>query len=180
MSAGPTLRRATPADAGELARLVSHPDVRPYLAVVRPSTEEELALVVAAAESDPEGGGVLLVERDGATVGTASYAVVNRRSRIADLHSLAVHPGARGGGTARTAVGLVLDLLFGDLGMHRVEAEVYGFNSRAAAFLASVGFTEEGRRRRAYLREDGWVDGIRFGLLQEEWAVLRAGRDNGS
>ena len=30
------------------------------------------------------------------------------------------------------------------------------------------GFTREGVRRKAYLRNDGWVDGVLYGLVAED------------
>ena len=31
-----------------------------------------------------------------------------------------------------------------------------------------IGYVREGVRRRAYERDGGWVDGVRFGLLRED------------
>jgi RimJ/RimL family protein N-acetyltransferase len=163
-----SVRRARPADVPFLAALVTHPGVAPYLAAVRPSTPAEIAPEVARSLAEPEAAGVFVVERDGEPVGTVSFERTNRRSRIADLHSLAVHPDARGDGTACAALALFLDVLFDELDFHRVECEVYGFNERAAAFFASAGLVAEGTRRKAYLRDGEWVDGLRFGLLAEE------------
>jgi len=164
-----TLRPAARADVPFLVELLAHSSVRPYLAAVRPSAPAEVAAEIERAAAEPEAYGLLVIERDGRAAGTVSFTRTNRRSRIADLHSLAVHPAARSGGTAARAVGRLLDNLFGERGFHRVECEVYGFNDRAAAFFERLGFTREGARRRAYRHGDGWVDGIRFGLLAEEW-----------
>ena len=55
-----------------------------------------------------------------------------------------------------------------ELGFHRLQLEVYGFNERAMAHAERVGFTREGVKRKAYLYEGEWVDGVLFGLVQED------------
>jgi putative acetyltransferase len=55
-----------------------------------------------------------------------------------------------------------------DLGFHRVELQVYGFNERAIAHAERSGYVREGVRRKAYLRDGEWQDAVLFGLLREE------------
>ena len=55
-----------------------------------------------------------------------------------------------------------------DLGFHRLQLEVYGFNERAIAHAERVGFVREGVKRKAYWRHGEWVDGVIFGLLRED------------
>jgi len=52
--------------------------------------------------------------------------------------------------------------------IHRIEAEVYGFNTAAVRVFERAGFTREGVRRQAYDRHGAWQDGVRFGLLSHE------------
>ena len=58
-----------------------------------------------------------------------------------------------------------------DLGFHRVQMEIYGFNERAMAHAERAGFTREGVRRKAYWRNEEWVDGVLFGLVAEDLEV---------
>jgi RimJ/RimL family protein N-acetyltransferase len=173
-----SLRRATVVDVPFLVSVVTHADVRPFLAVVRPSSPAEIEAAIAE-EHDPTTRGLFVVEVGGEPVGTVSFETVNRRSRIASLHSLAVLPEGRAGGTAHGAVAVLLGYLFDELEFHRVECEVYGFNGRGAAFFDAAGFVREGVRRSAYHREGEWVDGIRFGLLADEpRRAARSGNDD--
>jgi RimJ/RimL family protein N-acetyltransferase len=55
-----------------------------------------------------------------------------------------------------------------ELGFHRLELEVYGFNERALVQFERAGFVREGVKRRAYWRHGTWVDGILFGLVRED------------
>lgn len=58
---------------------------------------------------------------------------------------------------------------FAELGLHRIELGVYGFNPRAIAAYRKAGFVEEGRRREAIWRSGEWHDDVRMGLLRQEW-----------
>jgi RimJ/RimL family protein N-acetyltransferase len=162
------LRPAGLADVAFLVDLLTDPAVSPFLAVVRPRDAEGLAAEIERAAADPGAGGVLVVEQGDASVGTVAWERVNRRSAIASVGGLAIAPGARGRGVGREAMEELVRELFERRGLHRIELEVYGFNEAAAAFFERVGFVREGVRRLAYRRDDGWVDGIRFGLVVED------------
>jgi RimJ/RimL family protein N-acetyltransferase len=163
-----SVRRARPEDVEFLAGLVGHEDVAPYLAAVGSRTPAELVEEIAAGDSEPEAGGRFVIEVDGERAGTMAFRRTNRRSRIAHLGGLAVHPDFRGRRLADEAALLLVEHLFGELGFHRLELEIYGFNARAIAHAERIGFVREGVRRRAYDRHGGWVDGVMFGLLPED------------
>ena len=96
------------------------------------------------------------------------FEQVNRRSRIAQLGGLAVHPDFRGGKVSDTAARIFQRHLISDLGFHRLQLEVYGFNERALAHAERAGFLREGVLRKAYRRDEEWVDGVLFGLVAED------------
>ena len=163
-----TIRRATPDDVDFLVELVTHDDVEPYLAAVRAKGRDELLEEIARSDSDPEAYGVFVIESDGERAGTMRFERANRRSRIADLGGLAVHPAFRGAKIADTAARLFQRHLFDDLGFHRVQMEIYGFNERAMRHAERAGFTREGVRRKAYWRNEEWVDGVFYGLVADD------------
>ena len=165
-----TIRRARVEDADFLVELVGHEDVEPFLAAVRPKGSDEVLGEIARSDADPEAFGVFLIEVDGERAGTMRFERGNARSRIANLGGLAVHPDFRGAKVADTAARLFQRHLFDDLGYHRVQMEVYGFNERAMRHAERAGFTREGVRRKAYWRNDEWVDGVLYGLLAGEIA----------
>ena len=163
-----SIRRAREDDADFLAELVAHEDVEPFLAAVRAKSREEILDEIGRSDSEPDAFGLFLIEVDGARAGTMRFQRANERSRIADLGGLAVHPDFRGAKVADTAARLFQRHLFDDLGFHRVQMEIYGFNDRAMAHAERSGFVREGVRRKAYRRNDDWVDGILYGLLADE------------
>jgi RimJ/RimL family protein N-acetyltransferase len=162
------IRRARAGDVDFLAALVTHEDVEPFLAAVRAKDGDELLEEIARSEAEPDAFGVFVIEVDGAVAGTMRFERANRRSRIADLGGLAVHPDFRGRKVADEAARLFQRHLVEELGYHRLQMEIYGFNERAQRHAERAGFTREGVRRKAYWRNEEWVDGILYGLVADE------------
>jgi RimJ/RimL family protein N-acetyltransferase len=169
---GLRLRRAKPADLDFLVELMSHDEVEPYLAVIRPRDREGLAAEIERSQAEPQEYGRFLieVEEDGKwrRAGLMGFQVANRRSRIADLGSLAVHPDFRGRRLSDRAARLFQRHLLLDLGYHRLQLEIYGFNERALRHAERAGFVREGVRRKAYDRHGEWVDSVIYGLIPED------------
>ena len=163
-----TIRRAEPDDADFLLELMTHEDVDPFMAVVRPRDRDGLLTEIERSQAEPQEYGRFVIEVDGEPAGLMGFEVANRRSRIAHLGSLAVHPSFRGKRVADRAAQLFQRHLIFDLGYHRLQLEIYGFNERALAHAERAGFIREGVRRQAYWRNDEWVDGVLYGLLAEE------------
>jgi RimJ/RimL family protein N-acetyltransferase len=162
------IRRARPEDADFLVELVTHAEVEPYLAAVRAKDRDEIVDEIERSEQDPQGFGVFVVEVDGERAGTMRFERANRRSRIADLGGLAVHPDFRGSRVGDQAARFLQRYLIDELGFHRLQMEIYGFNERAMRHAERAGFTREGVRRKAYWRNEEWVDGVLYGLVAED------------
>jgi RimJ/RimL family protein N-acetyltransferase len=163
-----SIRRAREDDVDFLVELVTHEDVEPFLAAVRATGRDEILAEIARSKAEPDAFGLFVIEVDGARAGTMRFVRANERSRIADLGGLAVHPDFRGAKVADEAARQFQRHLFRDLGFHRVQMEIYGFNERAMAHAERAGFRQEGIRRKAYWRNEQWVDGVLYGLLAEE------------
>ena len=80
----------------------------------------------------------------------------------------AVHPSFRGQRVGDEAARLFQRHLVRDLGFHRLQLEIYGFNERGLLHAERAGFRREGVRRKAYWRNDEWVDSVLFGLVAED------------
>jgi RimJ/RimL family protein N-acetyltransferase len=163
-----SIRRAHADDADFLVKLVTHGEVEPFLAAVRAKGRDEILAEIERSDAEPEAFGVFVIDVDGELAGTMRFERGNQRSRIANLGGLAVHPDFRGGKVADTAARLFQRHLFDELGFHRLQLEIYGFNERAMRHAERAGFTREGVRRKAYWRNDGWVDGVLYGVLDDE------------
>ena len=166
------LRRASPEDAEFYAELASHEEVEPYLAAIRAHTREDVQSEIEQSLVEPKETGrfVIEVDQDGdwQRAGVLGYDVANRRSRIANLGGLAVHPDFRGRHLSDEAARVLQRYLLVDLDYHRLQLEVYGFNERAIKHAERAGFVREGVKRQAYWRHGEWVDGVLFGLLRDD------------
>jgi RimJ/RimL family protein N-acetyltransferase len=166
-----SIRRAQPDDVDFLVELVSHEDVEPFLGAVSAKERAPIADEVGRSLAEPHDFGRFVIEVEGARAGSMGFELGNRRSRIAHLERLAVHPDFRGERVADEAARLLQRHLVADLGYHRLQLEIYGFNERAMAHAERAGFVREGVRRRAYRRHGAWADAVLFGLLADELDV---------
>lgn len=169
---GVRLRRATRDDVPFLVEVLTDDDVQPFLGRGGAFDEDGVLAELDQQEREPDAFGRFVIEvledGDWRKAGTLGFERVNRRSRIAQLERLAVHPAFRGRRLADDAARLFQRHLIFDLDFHRVQMEIYGFNERAQRHAERAGFVREGVKRKAYRRDDGWVDGVLYGLVRED------------
>jgi RimJ/RimL family protein N-acetyltransferase len=165
------IRRARREDVDFLVELTTHGEVDPFLSARRATTWEEVLAEIERSENEPEDFGRFVVEVDGERAGVMGFEVGNRRSRIARLGGLAIHPGFRGRRVSDEAARIFQRHLLLELGYHRLELEIYGFNERAMRHAERAGFVREGVKRKAYDRHGEWVDGVLYGLIREDLPI---------
>jgi RimJ/RimL family protein N-acetyltransferase len=169
---GVRIRRATRDDLDFILEVVTHEDVQPYLAAGGAFHREALLAELEQQEREPSGFGRFVIEvREGDAwqrAGTMGFERVNTRSRIAHLERLAVHPDFRGRHLGDHAARHFQRHLIFDLGFHRLQIEIYGYNERAQRHAERAGWIKEGVKRQAYRRDDEWVDAVMYGLVRED------------
>lgn len=75
----------------------------------------------------------------------------------------------QGHGYMSTGLQLLLREAFGELNLHRLEANIQPENHRSVAFVKRAGFSKEGYSPK-YLRIDGeWRDHERWAILNPNW-----------
>jgi RimJ/RimL family protein N-acetyltransferase len=162
-----TVRRARADDVGFLFDLMTDEDTRPFLGRAL-QTRNEVVEDLARSEAEPEEHGRFVVEVDGERAGTVGFTRLSERHRIAEIGRFAIHPRHRGRGVADEAARVFQRHMLVDLDFHRIELQIYGFNTRAIAHAERCGFVREGVRRRAYFRDGDWQDAVLYALLQED------------
>ncbi len=160
-----SIRPAGESDLEFLVELYAGEDVRPFLAAAGSYDRDGIAERIA---QDEDAGGLLVVELDGEPAGAMAWELKNRRSRIAHVGGVAVHPRFRGRRLADDAARLLQRYLIRERGLHRIELEIYGFNERALRHAERSGFVREGVKRKAYARDGGWADGVLYALVKED------------
>lgn len=161
-----SIRRATHDDVDFLVELANDEDVEPFMGARAARTREALADEVARSEREPDAFGRFVIDVDGRRAGMLGFHQVSGANRIAHLEKFAVHRDFRGIGVE--AAQLFCRHLVFELGYHRLELEIYGFNERAQRHAERVGYVREGVRRKAYLRHGEWQDGVLYGLVRED------------
>ena len=161
------LRRANRSDAEFLLELVTGEETREFLGRA-PDTLDEALADIERSEREPEEFGWLVAELDGERVGSASYRVTSPANRIVEGGRLAVHPRFRGRKLGDDVARAFQRLILRDLGFHRLEIQIYGFNDRAVAHAERVGYVREGTKRKAYRKRGEWQDAVLFSMLEDE------------
>jgi L-phenylalanine/L-methionine N-acetyltransferase len=162
------LRRATLDDVEWLLELYTSEDVEPFLSGRRARDRDAIVAEIERSDREPETFGRLVIELDGNRAGALGFDEVSGRHRIVQLEGLAVHSAFRGSRIADESARLLQRYLVLELGFHRLELAVYGFNERAIAHAERSGFVREGVKRKAYLRHGEWQDAVLFSLLADE------------
>jgi RimJ/RimL family protein N-acetyltransferase len=104
-----------------------------------------------------------------AVIGHAELVLINRYHRNVRLARLLIGPPElRGQGYGKAMLRALLDVAFTELGVRRVELEVYDFNVAAQKVYESLGFVREGVRRDAVRCEHEWWDSILMARLSDD------------
>ena len=98
-----------------------------------------------------------------------NYSEQNRRAEIGYL----LHPGYWRGGLATEACTALLDLCFGALDLHRMEADADVDNAPSIGLLEKLGFQREGLFPQRWNVYGEWQDSLMLGLLRPDWLKRR-------
>jgi RimJ/RimL family protein N-acetyltransferase len=169
------LRRMTTADAPAMWRYRRLDEVTRWV-TSRPT--EEAAWVAGSAGMIRD---QLVVELDGRVVGDLMVRVEDAWAQREVAH-LAVgtqaelgwtlDPAVGGRGLATEAVRAALRIAFEDLGVRRVVASAFADNAPSLRLAERVGMRRESYAVGDSLHRDlGWIDGVGYALLAEEWAA---------
>ena len=77
---------------------------------------------------------------------------------------------APGQGQSQALIAAILQLVFTEMGAHRLFCDVAFDNTPALAAFRRAGLVQEGTMRQCWLRPDGiWADCHAFSMLKHEW-----------
>jgi [ribosomal protein S5]-alanine N-acetyltransferase len=161
----PRIRPIELGDAAAIARLQAAnraflapwDAIRPDVFYTEPGQEVEVRRMLDRA-AEGTAAGFAILDDEGALAGVIRLNGITRGAFDSCSLGYWVDQAANGRGLATAAVGAVLDVAFGDLGLHRVQAETLRHNARSQRVLAKNGFERIGMAPK-YIRIAGeWQD----------------------
>jgi RimJ/RimL family protein N-acetyltransferase len=165
-------------DLDDLYAIQSRPDVTKYL-YWSPRTRDEVREVLArkvgqTGLSRQDDALVLAMTnpgKPGTKTGVIGEVILWLRSvehRQGEV-GFVMHPDHQGHGFATEATSAVLDLAFGELGLHRVYGRTDFRNEASAALMRRLGMRQEAHFLQNEMFKGEWGDELVFALLEDEW-----------
>jgi len=162
-----------PDDFDALYAIQSDPEVCRYL-LYEPRSRERVsevlerdaaAIRLAGAEDYIQPA---IRDASGQLIGTMYLKLTNIDDKTAEIGWL-LDPRRQGKGYAREAAALTLDLAFGELGLHRVYAELDPRNGASVALCERLGMRHEAHFREHMWFKGDWADTGIYAILEHEW-----------
>ena len=116
-----------------------------------------------------------IIEDDGAPVGLANLARIDHSRRSCDWAYYLGEASVRGRGVGAAVEFIVLEHVFGTLGLHKLWCEVLLENEAVWRLHESFGFTAEALFRDHVWKQGRFHDVMGLGLLDTDWAKAREG-----
>jgi len=174
-----SLRPAVPEDLRAVYEIRSLPEVGRWMPDLPTSYD---AWVLAQGQRDAIGR-MLVVLLDEVVIGHlylhvedawSQVEVKDEATRTQAEVGWAFDPVHQGQGYATEAVREALRICFEDLGVRRVVALAFADNAPSLRVMEKIGMRREALMVKESLhRELGWLDGVSYGLLAEEWLSAR-------
>jgi ribosomal-protein-alanine N-acetyltransferase len=171
------LRWISEEDVDALFRIFSNPEVMRYWSTPPLTGRVEAVKLLNDIHNDFRRQSFLkwgIARRsDDALIGTITLFNLNPESRRAEI-GYCLDRAQWGKGYMNEALQALLAHAFGELGLHRIEADVDPRNSASIKTVERLGFQREG-----YLRERWQVNGeiqdtVFYGLLRPEWEAVKS------
>lgn len=136
-------------------------------------TQEEVISFFLKSVEDDNRYFFLITAPDGRIIGESVINEIDWELRSANFRIGIFQSAERGKGIGSWAVETARDFAFEELGLHRLELDVFSFNPRAERIYLNAGFRREGVLRDAVMDGDKFADDILMSLLEDEWKALK-------
>ena len=141
-----------------------------------PTDDDRFAAYLADAQRPDFEAMLVCRSEDLAILGFFNLSQIVRRSLQSAYLGYAIGKPFAGQGYMREGIELVLQRAFGELRLHRIEANIQPGNHASIALARGAGFSREGFSPR-YLKIAGrWRDHERWALLADDWLRRKAAR----
>ncbi len=151
------------------------PAVWRWLSVPAPTSVDDVAAIVIAAQADPARLAWAVVV-DGRAVGSTSYLDIDVALGGLEIGWTWYSPAVWSTAVNPECKLLLLGYAFDDLGVERVLFKTDALNTRSRGALGRLGAQYDGTLRHSRRRPDGTVrDSAYFSILAAEWPAVRDG-----
>jgi UDP-4-amino-4,6-dideoxy-N-acetyl-beta-L-altrosamine N-acetyltransferase len=116
-----------------------------------------------------------IIERNGEGVGVANLARIDLANRKCDWAYYLGETSTRAQGVGACVEYIVLQHVFGPLGLNKLNCEVLLDNEAVWRLHESFGFEREGLLRDHVLKDGAFRDVVALGILARDWAAARPG-----
>ncbi len=175
------LRLPTDEDITRVLEWRNHPDVRRWL--IRTTVEPEAFRRAWLDSIDDPLDHAAFVHLDGEVMGLVSLSVSDGLGQhepgkeawtaSEGMLGYTFAPGYSGKGYATETARALIDLGFGELGLHRITAACFADNHASWRVMEKLGMRREQHGvQDSWHAELGWVDGYTYAILREEWAAV--------
>ncbi|QIB27311.1 GNAT family N-acetyltransferase [Caloranaerobacter azorensis] len=106
---------------------------------------------------------------EGLYIGGCGVNRLDLKNGVAVVGIFIGHKDYRGKGYGTDAMNVLLDFIFNQINVNKVQLNVFAFNERAIKSYKKCGFVEEGRLRQVIFRNGKYRDVIVMGILREEY-----------
>jgi RimJ/RimL family protein N-acetyltransferase len=172
-----TIRPVAPDDLRRLYEIRALPGVSQWLTQA-PTTYDEY---LARNDTEAKRGQTLVMEHGGVVIGDLYLAVeapwsqleaAPRAQGTLGVIGWCVDPAYAGRGLATEGAAAALRICFEDLDLRRVVAGAFADNAASLRVMEKIGMRQESYGVRESLhRELGWLDGVGYAILADEWRV---------
>lgn len=121
---------------------------------------------------DDERYDFLIISPDGRIIGESVINEIDWKVRSANFRIAIFHSNECGNGIGSWAIRMTRDFAFEQLKLHRLELDVFSFNTRAEKAYLKAGFKREGVLRDAIWNGKEYADDILMAILEDEWRAI--------
>jgi diamine N-acetyltransferase len=169
---GVRLRAIEREDVPTFVRWFNDPEVRDFILIHRPMSmadEERWFENLPNRKDDFLFAVEALVEGQWVHIGNTGLHNVDWKNSYATFGIVLGEKQYWGLGYGTETTRTMLRYAFNELGLHRVELEVFAFNPRAIRCYEKAGFRREGTRRQSHFHNGQYHDSHRMSILREEF-----------
>lgn len=112
----------------------------------------------------------IYLSKEGNFIGTADIEIYRQNSQggCGEIGYFLL-PDFWGSGYASEAAGILTEIGFGHIGLHRLCASCNANNQHSENVMRKLGMQKEGELRKERFKEGSWVNELRYGILKTDW-----------